>query len=601
MLAAAMGRVVSEAHTAGDAVLVDLLVVLVAAAIVTMILQRIRLATIPGYLITGAIIGPSALKLVSSPCTIEEISHLAIVLLMFGVGLQLHLSALRHRLGRMVLLGLLASTASIAGGIPIALLFGLELPAAIAICMAFSLSSTAVVLRVLSERGELHAVGGRLCLSILVVQDIAVLAMFAAVPTLAKWAGGGGIEAQDAGTVWQGVAGWQRLFLDQSFRFGGVVLLIFVFRWVAPLLLREALRSRSVEVLAVVSLAAALSLAAAVKAIGFSLEMGAFLAGFLLASTQFRHHLTGQIRPLRDILIAVFFTAVGMKLDLAALADGWWVVLLAAVALIVAKSALTAASCWMLGTTAGTGLAVGAALAQAGEFSLVFVDMAHLQGVLSSETATTAIAIVIVSLIATPPLVRLGPWLRSAARSVGVAPWYQDDLFNEAGDAGTATCKARVVVAGFGLVGRCIVDNLEDCGFSVMIVELNHQTVRKEAAVGRAIVFGDVSSEAVLDSVDIESALALILTIPDAEAAMHACAAARRRCPTLRIVARTSLVSRSLAVARAGADDVAVDEMACADAMLQLVLARLVPSDVLVSEPPMQSASPVVAGASGRA
>lgn len=554
----------------------DLLVILGACAVVAMLLQRIRLAVIPGFLLTGALVGPHAFGLVSSPEHLDEISHLAIVLLMFGVGLQLHVDALKHHFVRMVAIGVLSCFASVGLAIPVALLFGLSGPASLAVAMGFSLSSTAVVLRLLTQRREMEGLRGRMSLAILVVQDLIVLAMLASIPALAKWAGAEGIEAADEGTIWQGIAGWQRFFLDQSLRLGGVVLLLFAFRYLAPKILSEALRGRSLEVLTISALASAFTFAAAVEYLGFSLEMGAFLAGFLLASTPYRDHLAAQLRPMRDVLIAVFFTTVGMKIQPGLIWSDATAILSATAILLVLKTFAIGGACWAMGTRGGIALATGLALSQAGEFSLVFLDLAGQAGVLDSQLTGSAIAIVVLSLVLTPGLVAAGPRVVALAHGLRAAPWFRHELDDSGqGFAEQSSERPRVVVAGFGIVGRCVVDNLERLGYTCVVAELNHRTVRRESAK-RTMVFGDISNDDILESMAIETCAAVVLTIPDADAVARACRVIRRRNARIPILARSSLLGRTRRIEGAGANAVAVDELACADAMLGLVMQRIV-------------------------
>lgn len=552
----------------------DLLVILAACAVVAMLLQRIRMAVIPGYLLTGALVGPHAFGLVSSPERLDEISHLAIVLLMFGIGLQLHVDAVKHRLFRMLCMGTFACLFSVLLALPIALAFGLSLPAALAVSMGFSLSSTAIVLRVLTERREIDALRGRMSLAILVVQDLIVLAMLASIPALAKWAGGTGIDVADEGTIWQGIGGWQRFFLDQSLRLGGLVLLLIGFRYLVPKILAEALRSRSLEVLTIAALASAFTFAAAVESLGFSLEMGAFLAGFLLASTPYRDHLAAQLRPMRDVLIAVFFTTVGMKLQPALLWSDAGVILAGTALLILVKTVAIGGACWSLGARGGIALATGLALSQAGEFSLVFLDLAGQAGVLGEQLTGSAIAIVVLSLIVTPALVAAGPRVVAFCRGLETAPWFRGEL--EVGSDESLEDRPTVIVAGYGIVGRCVVENLEQLGFRCVVVELNHRTVQREAQAGRKMVFGDIADNETLEAVGIHEAEAVVLTIPDADTVARACRVVRHRNAHVTILARSSLLGRTRRIEHAGADAVAVDELACADAMLGLVMQRIV-------------------------
>lgn len=552
----------------------DLLVILGACAVVAMLLQRIKLAVIPGFLLTGALVGPHASGLVSSPQRLDEISHLAIVLLMFGIGLQLHIDAVRHRLGRMVMIGLLSCFASVGLCMPVALLFGLDAPAALAVAMGFSLSSTAVVLRLLAQRREMDGLRGRMSLSILVVQDLIVLAMLASIPALAQWSGAEGIEAADEGTIWQGIEGWQRFFLDESLRLGGVVLLIIAFRYLAPKILAEALRGRSLEVLTITALASAFFFASAVEYLGFSLEMGAFLAGFLLAGTPFRDHLAAQVRPMRDVLIAVFFTTVGMKIELWIIWNEATAILLATGLLIVLKTVAIGGACWAMGTRGGVALATGLTLSQAGEFSLVFVGLAGQAGVFDAQMTGSAIAVVVLSLIATPALVALSPRAAVLAKGWRAAPWFGSTM-DDPVSAHDPERAPKMVIAGFGIVGRCVVENLEHMGYTCVVVELNHKTVLREATK-RTMVFGDIADDDILDAVGVEDCAGIVLTIPDADAVARACRVIRRRNADVPILARSSLLGRTRRIEAAGADAVAVDELACADAMLGLVMQRIV-------------------------
>ncbi|UCE61756.1 MAG: cation:proton antiporter, partial [Phycisphaerales bacterium] len=261
---------------------------------------------------------------------------------------------------------------------------------------------------------ELRRARGRLALSILVIQDMIVLGMLAALPALAEWAGAasgaplGQADSPDAR------GGWLRFAVDAVVRVGAAAALIIVGRLILPRVLRESLKGRSLEVMTIVGVAAALLAAIAAQAVGFSLEMGAFLAGFVLAGTPFRHQLSGQIGPLRDVFIAVFFTTLGMKLDPGVLAEWWWVIIVGGAAMMALKATVISGTCWALGTTASIAIAVGFSLAQAGEFSLIVLGAAHDKGIIDNATTATTIAIVVISLILTPALVELGGRLARA-------------------------------------------------------------------------------------------------------------------------------------------------------------------------------------------
>ena len=559
----------------GDAervIAIDLFVILAVAGLVALVTQRMRMAIVPAYLIAGAVIGPNALDFVQEQ-NLEAVSHLAIVLLLFGIGLELDIAILRHGLARMILTGVGSCVGSVAVGYPVALAFGLAPPEAMVICMAFSLSSTAVVLRIITARRELRRRSGRLSFAILVVQDVIVLAMLALLPAIAKWAGGAGASPPGAA---------QPMTLatftgDALLMIGGVVALVVVAKVILPFLLRESLRGRRLEVMMLVGISAALAAAIVAQGIGFSLEMGAFLAGFVLAGTPFRHQLSGQIGPLRDIFSALFFTTVGMKIAPAIVMEHWWVILLGVAALVVIKTVVIGGICWTVGALPANAIIVGFSLAQAGEFSLILLGESSDLGIFRAAEVVvpTAIAIVVISLILTPPLIDVGRRLARNAGSLGHAPWVRSGLFDgKSADAGTERGPRHIIIGGFGPIGRRIAEVLETAGVSYTIIELNPDTVAEQLRRHRSIVFGDVANLQVLESAGLGHADALILTVPDEDAVLRACATARRRSPTMFIAVRTGLLSHSHAATDIGADHVTVDEVVTAEAMVRVVMDR---------------------------
>jgi len=547
----------------------DLLVILASAAAVAIAMQRVRLAVIPAYLITGAVIGPHALGLVPSPEGLSTISHLAIILLLFGIGLELHFSILKPGLPRLIAAGLGSCGLSVLVGWPVAMWFGLPLPAALAISMGLSLSSTAVVLRILTDGRELHLTKGRLTLSILVIQDLVVLGMLALLPALAKWSAD---PSESSAAQAEGLVphGWWWFLADAAARIGGVAVLVVVGRIVLPRLLRESLRGRSLEVLLAVGVAAALGAALLTKAIGFSLEMGAFLAGFLLAATPFRHQLSGQIGPLRDLFVAVFFATLGMKLDMAVVLSWGPVVIAGVLVLAIVKATVISGACWASGATAGVAIAVGLTLAHAGEFSLILIGAAHDQLIISDDVLAITLAVIVISLIMTPGMASLGTWMGRVVPGLGSAA-QRAPRGRDRAELGEVH-QPHMIVAGYGPMGRRIAGKLDELGVQFTLVELNPATVQEQARCGRPVIFGDIGNGHVLESAGVDDADALILTIPDERAAVRACAAARRRVPKIFIVARARVVTKQAGLMAGGADCVVVDECAAADAMIQAVV-----------------------------
>ncbi len=572
------------------AIAIDLFVILAVAGLVALVMQRMRLAIVPAYLIAGAVIGPNALGLVPTEQSLEAVSHLAIVLLLFGIGLELDISILRHGLTRMILAGLGSCVLSVAVGFPVARVFGLEPPAALALCMAFSLSSTAVVLRILAARRELRRRSGRLSFAILVVQDVVVLAMLALLPVVARWSGTIDAEAPAEAMSWSKFAGEAFLMM------GGVGALVVAGKTVLPALLRESLRGRRLEVMMLVGISAALAAALLAQAIGFSLEMGAFLAGFILAGTPFRHQMSGQIGPLRDIFSALFFTTVGMKVVPVAVIDQWWIIFLGVGALVVIKTVVIGVVCWAVGALTTNAIIVGFSLAQAGEFSLILIGESADLGILPPGVVPCAIAMVVISLILTPGLADVGRRIARRAGRGSHAPWVRSSVFGAVhADVATEPGPRHIIIGGFGPIGRRIADVLEKAGVSYTVIELNPDTVAEQLRRHRSIIFGDVANLNVLESAGLGHADALILTVPDEDAVLRACAVARRRSPAMFIAVRTGLVSHSHAAADIGADHVTVDEVVTAEAMVRVVMERLdlaEPEEIEIKEAELAAAKP---------
>jgi CPA2 family monovalent cation:H+ antiporter-2 len=554
-------------------VLGDLLVILVCASVVTVLGQYLRVAVIPAFLLTGALIGPTGLSLVPGADELGFISHLAIVLLMFGIGLELDLSTLKKGWARLILVGGGSCVLTTAAGWPLACAAGLSAPAGLAVAMALSLSSTAVVLRIFAEQRRLREPAGQLSFAVLIVQDLLVIAMLASLPLLAGWAGLTTLEAAaDEGAA--SPSGMMRVAMMVG-RLLGVVLLV-GFAWLTlPHIFRAAARAQSTQVLLVVGVAAAMAAATATYRLGFSLEMGAFLAGFVLAGTVFKDQLHAQIGPLRDLFIAVFFTVLGMKLDLGAAWAGGWFVVIGLVSLVVLKTAGISLAAWLGGSGSGVAAAVGLTLAHGGEFSLVVMDAAFAGGLLDNEQLSRLVAVVVLSLLVTPMLISLG---RKTAPRLGhwpTVPWGSRKDQAESHAADGAAADRHVVLAGFGPTGRLVARELEHRRIPYVVVEINAETVRRERARGTQVVFGDVSQEAVLEAARIHDACALVLTIPDEAAARRGAALARRHCAHLFIVTRVPHLASELGVRKAGADQVVVDEAAAADAMVRAVMIGL--------------------------
>jgi Kef-type K+ transport system membrane component KefB/predicted dinucleotide-binding enzyme len=595
----------AEAAPEHGSLTLQLLVILGAAAAVATIFQRLKLEAIPGYLVAGILIGPGVLGLAGDADMIEQISSVAVVLLMFSIGLALDVSSMQKGLVHVVgvaVAGTLAFAATVWAALMVA---GLAAPVALLMGLVLSLSSTAVFVRVVAMRRELRTTHARIGLGINIVQDLFAVVVLAVIPGIARWAG---VESATSGgeTAFSTLPPWLETILRGAVGLSGVALMLVFGRFVLPRVLALVASTGSGELVLICSGALAFGAAGLTRLLGFSPEMGAFLAGFLLASTPFRHQLSGMLAPMRDLLMAVFFVAVGMKVDGATLLNDWWIIALGAAGLLAAKVVVMGVAGWVAGMTARSAFVMAVYLGAAGEFALVALAAGADVGVVPARLQGEAIAAVIVTLIAVPLLVKpahrvaarldrvpMSPWIRSRALH-DVAPIDAGDTTQDgegvgagggegggAGGESTAAAHAprqrrrRIIIAGFGPVGRTLADRFAVRGIDVTVIELNQRTVQRQSSLGRRVVYGDVTNPEVLESAGVQHADGVLITIPDEAAMLRAVQAVRATVPGIFIAVRTNFLSTAFQAQQLGADIATVEEVATAMAMERDVIAAL--------------------------
>ncbi len=601
---------------------VVLLAIFVTAALVGVAFRKLRIEAIPGYLLAGAIIGPHALGLVQSETSVDQISELALVLLMFGIGLHMDLSAMQRGLVRIVSLGVLSTLAVVGVCWGLFITMGSPRPNALILAFGAGISSTAVLMRVLAARREIATPHGRVTVGTSIVQDLVSVVMLAVIPVIVTFGGGAGAVGADAATT--GLPGWTGSLLRGLLASSGVFLMLVLGRKLLPLVLDRIARLQSSELMLVSAAAIALLSAGWSTYIGFGPAMGAFLAGFLLASTPYRYQLSGMFAPMRDLLMAVFFVSVGLRVAPLEVWNNLGGIAIALVGVLLVKTIVIALSAYLAGMTAQASLMTGAYLANAGEFSLVLIAAGA--GLLTPAETGAAIAVVILSLVATPFLVPvshkladrlvgfpLSPWLRGrVARNVPkvpkasvpaepdatrvspidvdapavlplgeeptAAPSKASEDLPIVGEVGEATPLIRprsVIIAGYGPIGRAIADRFAIQGVQTTIIEMNASTVERQHKLGRRVVYGDVTNRDVLEHAGLSQADAFILTIPDEEATLKAVQIVRDIRPDLFLAARARVLSSKFVMMSIGADVVTVEEVATAVAMEREVLDSL--------------------------
>ena len=521
------------------AVLRDLAIIVGLAIPIVALAHRCRLPPLVGFLLTGIVIGPSGAGLIPDPDAVSALSEIGVVLLLFAIGLELSLSDVL-RWGRSVLV---AGGAQAAGMIALVMLAGAAFgaPPGRTLFYAFlaAMSSTAVVTRALADRSELDTPHGRESVSILLFQDLCVVPFMLLVPLLAGRgeAAGGGI--------------WLRVLAGLAVIAALVVGGRLVVRWTLDRIV--GLRDRELFTLCVGFFAIATALVTA--EVGFSLAIGAFLAGLVISESEYGLQALSDVLPFRALFSGVFFTSIGMLLDLRLVLGEPLVLAGVTLALIAAKTAVTAGAVMLRGRPSDVGLMTGLSLAQVGEFSFVLAAAGLPLGLFASGDYQRFLSVAALSMMATPFLVAAArPAADALARWLPPRPRL-DDTARAAGAA-----RDHAVIIGYGVAGRYLTRMLQAAGITAVVIDQSPELVRQARDDGLPAVFGDGTRHGVLESVAVARARIVVFAISSPSDERRGVAAAREAAPAARIVVRTRYVRAIDDLMRQGATDVVVEE-----------------------------------------
>lgn len=524
-------------------------ILLLAAVLLVPVCERLRVSPILGYLAAGVLIGPHVLGLIGEIGMVRGVAEFGVIFLLFAIGLDLSVARLYSMRREVFGLGTVQVllTAILIGFIGFRQ--GLSPHAAILVGGSLAFSSTAMVMQILAERGETATRAGRVAFSVLLFQDLAVIPMLALVPLLA----GGD---QDPGVA-LGIA------LAKA---AAALAIIFVTgRFLLRPLLRIVTAYRNRELFVGTVLLIVLAASWATGQLGLSLALGAFLAGLLLAETEYRHQVEGDIAPFRGIFLGLFFMTVGMDIDLALVAENTRVILAVLAVLLVGKFALIVLLGRLFGLPSGLSVQVGLLLAQGGEFAFILFGLGMSLGVLDPAVGQTLVVTVGLSMVLTPFLAVLGS--RAAAR-LTPRDIPQDQIIAAAAD----DLQRHVVVAGFGRVGQTVARLLQQHEVPYIAIDFDRDKVETGRRHGYPAYYGNAAQIDVLRAAGIDRAKLLVITLDQAHVAGSMVAALRRHYPDLKILVRGRDREQSASLRAAGATIVIPEAL---EASLQLSSAAL--------------------------
>ncbi|MCD6569625.1 MAG: cation:proton antiporter [Deltaproteobacteria bacterium] len=525
--------------------------------------HQLRIPAIVGFILTGIMAGPHGLGLVNAVHEVEILAELGIGLLLFTIGMEFSFKRLLQ-IRRPFLMGgslqvLLTFTASFA----IAWKFGQPIGKAIFVGFLVSLSSTAIVLKLLQERAEIDSPHGRIGLGILIFQDIIVVPMMLLIPLL-----GGATEKLG-----------ESLFIFMIKGLGIIVLVIIGAKWIVPQILYQIARTRIRELFLLVVIVICLAVAWLTSMAGLSLALGAFLAGLIISESEYSHQALGNILPFRDVFTSFFFVSIGMLLDIAFLLQHPGAIVLIALGIFVVKTLSAGLATALLGFPLRTTILVGLALSQVGEFSFILSKAGVEYGLLAGAAYQLFLAVTVLTMALTPFIIDLSPRAADLVLRLPVHGRLKSGFYpvEEIKDVGK---RDHLIIIGFGVNGRNLARAARVGGISYVIIEMNPETVRKEKKRGELIYYGDATQEVVLKRADIKDARVVVVAINDPTATRRITDIARRMNPKVYIIVRTRYLQELKPLYELGANEVIPEEFETSVEIFTRVLRKyLVPRD----------------------
>lgn len=528
-----------------------------AAAVVVFLLHKLKVPSLVGFLVAGAIIGPYGAGIIKDAHAVEILAEIGVILLLFTIGIELSISKLL-RMRRAVVAG---------GGLQMALTIALIAIAgsfavgttgqALFLGFLVALSSTAIVMKVLAERGETDSPHGRIMVGILIFQDLCIVPLMLLTPALA----GEGLPV-----------------VDITIKMGKAALIIVVVllgaRWFVPGLLHQVVHTKSRELFITTIIILCMGIALLTSKFGLSLALGAFLAGLIISESEYAHQAMSDILPFKDSFIGLFFVSVGMLMNLGFMVGNWGQILACVAVIIILKVITGFAAPLLIGTPLRTSLHIGLGLAQVGEFSFVLAAAGKTSALIPDAYYQVFLSAAVITMMATPFVLKAAPsfsaWLtskrgikriagRRSAQEIGGIPHKKRD---------------HVIIIGFGLNGTNLARVLKETGIPYAVLEMNSDTVREMKKKGEPIYYGDGTSKEILHKLGIERAKLLVVAISDPASTRRIVAIARHENPELEIIVRTRYIAEIDDLKSLGASEIIPEEFETSIEIFSRVLHR---------------------------
>ena len=548
----------------------DLLIIFAVSITVVFGFQKLRLPSIAGFLVAGAIIGPHGLNLVSDLEQVQVLAEIGVVLLLFTIGLEFSLPHLTASRGILLVGGPLQVLSVVLLAVGVGWVVGVRLEESIFWGFLLALSSTAIVLKDLANRGESDTPHGRATLGILIFQDVIVVPMMLVTPFLAS----------DNEVALTGL-------LIPFGKSAVLVALIIAGAWVVvPRFLDLIVKTRSRELFLLTVILLCLGIAWLTSLAGLSLALGAFIAGLVISESEYSHQAVAEVLPFRDSFNSLFFVSVGMLMNVAVVWDHPFLVVALVAAVLCAKFLAGVLSILILRYSLRSAILSGIALAQVGEFSFILAQEGQAVGLLAGEPYQVFLAVSVFTMIVTPFLIQWSPKvarrLEAVQRLRHWFPWHTEDTPVK-GKSLKVQVKDHVIVVGYGLNGRNLARVLHETEIPYVILDYNSEICREGSKDGQPIFYGDAANPNVLRHLRINTARVLVLAVSDPFLARRTVQIARGLNPQLHIVVRTRHLKEIKDLHALGANEVVPEEFETSIEIFALVLRTYnMPQEVIV-------------------
>jgi len=538
----------------------DIVIILLVSLPIIYLFKRLNIPSILGFLVAGMVIGPFGFQLIKDYQDISVMSEIGVILLMFTIGLEVSFARLMMMRKMLFYAGGLQIILTIFFTALILLLLKIPLSNAIFYGMLVSLSSTAIVLKIFQDRGELESPHGKISLVILIFQDVAIVPMLIFLPIL------GG---KNSLTI-------SKIILQLTYALTAVAIIVVLAKVLMPKILYQLVRLRIREAFTVGTILLLLGTAYLTHEIGLSFAIGAFLAGLILSESDYSYQITAEILPFKDVFNSIFFVSIGLLLNIKFVYDYFSLLIALTFAIIFLKAAIIIPLVKILKYPLRVALLTGLSLAQVGEFSFVLSQSGTSFNLIPINFYNAFLASSIFTMMLTPFLIKFAPILGFKINEI---IHDKDDSLNN------KRLENHVIIAGFGLNGRNLARVLKETGIKYAIIEMNPETVKDEKEKGENIIFGDVTREEILSAAGVEKASVIVFAISDPLSTKRALNQAKNLNPNVHAIIRTRYAAETDALVAEGADEVIPEEFETSLQIFSKVLEKFhIPLNIIMRQ-----------------